>query len=305
MKNVLIMGGSYFAGRVFTILSSREAAFDMTVVNRGSRPLGDLEHVTQVVCDRHDTVKLASLLDPSVRFDAVIDFCAYEDGDIRSVMQVVGERAGQYIYISTSSVYDQSITRAKTELDRVKVSIGGTYVDEYIAKKAGLESECIETCSFYKIHYTILRPAFLYGPYNYAPRESYFIEKIVKGEPVPTASDASARFSVCYVKDLARALQLCVANPAAYGQVFNVSSYEEIDYEVLMDTLSQVSDVPFTKEYHTVEEILADNIPLPFPLDNNDLCDGSKIANTLGLTYTPFREGMEKAFRAFSRVYRK
>ncbi len=267
--------------------------------------MGELEGVTQIVCDRHDVEKLNRVLPEGIRFDAVIDFCGYHEGEIRSILQIMGERAGQYIFISTSSVYDASIQRPKNENDRIRISIGGSFVDEYIAEKAALEKECIAGCAWYRIPYTILRPAFLYGPLNYAPRESYYIEKIVKHEKVPVVTDSNSRFSFCYVKDLAEALQLCAGNPVSYGEIFNVASYEEITYDLLISTLEEAGGIPFEKEEYTVGEVISKKLPLPYPLDTNDLVDGSRISGVLGLNYTLFRDGMIKTFNAFRKVFEK
>jgi nucleoside-diphosphate-sugar epimerase len=300
-KNVLVIGGSYFAGRVFNILTSRTDLFELHVVNRGKAPLNNLNHVTQYQCDRHEPMKMAALL-PDIKFDAVIDFCAYKPDDIRQIIEAMKNRIGQYIFISTSSVYDPGITTHKKETDPVVVTDADNPVDEYIASKAVLELECMAYCKQYGIPYTILRPSFIYGPFNYAPRESYYIEKIVRGKPVPVTTDCKTKFNFLYVYDLTTALQLCVANEKACNQTFNLAAPEDITYDSFIGTLERVSDIPFTKEPHTVAEVLSDNIPLPFPLENDDLCDGSKITEVLGLQYTPFEEGMKKTFHIFKNV---
>ncbi|MBQ8930399.1 MAG: NAD-dependent epimerase/dehydratase family protein, partial [Oscillospiraceae bacterium] len=164
-KNVLVIGGSYFAGRVFNILTSRTDLFELHVVNRGKAPLNNLNHVTQYQCDRHEPMKMAALL-PDIKFDAVIDFCAYKPDDIRQIIEAMKNRIGQYIFISTSSVYDPGITTHKKETDPVVVTDADNPVDEYIASKAVLELECMAYCKQYGIPYTILRPSFIYGPFN-------------------------------------------------------------------------------------------------------------------------------------------
>jgi hypothetical protein len=45
-KRVLVIGGSMFAGRVFSLLASRTGEIELHVVNRGKLPLGELENVT-------------------------------------------------------------------------------------------------------------------------------------------------------------------------------------------------------------------------------------------------------------------
>ena len=52
----------------------------------------------------------------------------------------------------------------------------------------------------------MLRPAILYGPYNYAPRESVFIQMAVQKKCIPSFTDADGRFQFIYVKDAAEAI---------------------------------------------------------------------------------------------------
>ncbi len=79
-----------------------------------------------------------------------------------------------------------------------------------------------------------------------------------------------------------------------------------IDYPAFMDVLRQVSDLPVNTFPVTVADVLAQNIPLPFPLEKgeSELFDGSLITRELGLVYTPFPEGMRKAFAAFRNALR-
>ena len=74
---------------------------------------------------------------------------------------------------------------------------------DYTYKKRLLEAELRAECADRSLSPVILRPAFLYGPYNYAPRESWYIEKVVKGEPLPVPFDGAGQFQTVYVKDAA------------------------------------------------------------------------------------------------------
>ena len=306
MKKILVIGGSYFAGRAFNVLASKDGNFEIHTVNRGSRKLG-IPGVSEFVCDRHDTAKLFQTL-PVAKYDAVIDFCAYKTGDISSLMNTIPERISQYVFISTSSVYDPKIHWPKKENDATLMleTLGAdNFLDEYIREKVALERELLSESGKLSIPCTIIRPNFLYGPFNYAPRESWYIQKIVNGEPIPTPVDCNTRFSFCYVADLAKGLMLTAGNTRAYNEVYNLAAPEEITYDGFINALRQVSDIPFTTKEYTVRQILEENIPLPFPLEANELLDGSKIADTFGLTYTPFLEGMAKAFKAFKKVFQK
>ena len=299
---VLVIGGSYFLGRIFCTLASRTGEFDLTLVNRGRYPMTHLPGLREYHCDRHDPLALSRL--PEASYEAVVDLCAYKPGDIASLLDNLPGKAKRYILISTADVYARG-SGSKDESSPLISEQGSGAAAEYIYCKRLLEAELTKACVQRGIETAILRPAFVYGPYNYAPRESWYIEKIVKGEPLPVPSDAAGRFQQVYVKDAAEAIMACIRHEAAAGQAFNLAAPEVLDYGSFIETLRLVSDRPFATRSLTVEESFREGVPLPFPLtaEESELYDGEKITRALGLTYTPFRDGMEKTFISFRSVY--
>jgi nucleoside-diphosphate-sugar epimerase len=264
---------------------------------------------------------------PDMKFDAVVDFCGYNPDEIGTIINALPGGIGQYIFISTSSVYvstgvkkegDPIMEPGKTDpilvlhsLMRDEASVRSSAVEskrigpilEYISNKVLLEHELKDTCGSRGIPYTIVRPTFIYGPYNYAPRESYFIKYIVKGIPVPEPTDAKAKFSMVYVADIASALEIFVGDKKAYNQEFNLAGIEQVTYASLFVELERCNGAPFDRKPVTVSQVMAENIPLPFPLDVDELCSGEKMARTFTFEYTPFSAGMDKTFAAFKAVY--
>lgn len=302
-KKVLVIGGSYFAGRVFAMVASREAGYELTFINRGRYSMKHLPNVTEYQCDRHNIAGLRAL--PELEFDAIVDFCAYEPGDVKNLLENLHGKFGRYIYISTADVYDRTTREAKDETAPLQSCQESCASGEYMFKKMLLEGESRETCEKLGIPLTILRPAFIYGPYNYAPRESYFVQKIVKHEAIPVPTDSDAQFQFVYVKDVAAAIIAAIEHEEAAGQAYNLVAPEVMTYEKYMDVLRKVSDIPFETTPVTVQQVIQENIALPFPLfaSENELYIGEKSVRELGLVYTPFEVGMEKAYAAFKNVY--
>ena len=300
-KQVLVLGGSEFVGRVFSLICSREGDFELHLVNRGRFPVGK-PGVHEYRCERHDLATMELVL-PDMSFDAVVDFCAYSPGDIAPVVATFGDRIGQYVYVSTASVYvndDQSVHR---EGDPVLLESDDDQISRYICDKAKLEIELADACDARGIPYTIVRPSFIYGPYNYAPRESWFIEKIAHGKPIERLVDGTAHFNFVYVVDVAQACRLFVGDERAFGETFNLASPEIVTIESFLSVLEKCHGAPLETVDVTVREVLERNIALPWPLDVDEVTDGTKFAETFGYEYTPFEEGMQKAYKAFMQVY--
>ena len=302
MKNVLVIGGSLFAGRVFSIYASRNGGFELHVVNRGNYPM-DLDRVNQYKCDRHSPRMIARLV-PDIKFDALVDFCAYEPGEIKPVIEALGSRIGQYVFFSTASVcvpgdgfLDENAPMLEMPAD------DSDAVSAYIRKKIELERELADACAKSGINYTILRPTFIYGPFNYAPRETYFIKLIAKQGVVPIPVDAGARFNFVYVIDVAQALMACIGDSRAYNGVFNLAGPEVMTYSKLISEFERNSSRPIAKREVTVAQADAENIPFPFPLTGDSLVNGEKFARTFDFAYTPIAEGMEKTFSVFYNIF--
>ncbi|MCH5262698.1 MAG: NAD-dependent epimerase/dehydratase family protein [Lachnospiraceae bacterium] len=317
-KKILVIGGSYFYGRVFVMEAAREQNnYDITVLNRGTYSMDEFG-VTQITGDRHD-LEVFSKCDGD--YDAVIDFCAYGEGDVETVIQALDGRVGQYVLISTVDVYERGSGILKTEEHELEHRIFEGDAGTYISGKVALEKEVRRVCEDRGVPYTILRPAILYGPYNYAPRESVYIQMMVVNHVLPRFTDADGRFQFVYVKDAAHAVLRVIGDEKAYGQSYNLCQDEVVTYDSFFETLKaaakDVSDGEYqnvtaplmTEELQeipiTVEEAEVQQIPIPFPATaaETELCSNEKSKRELGLKYTDFAEGMRRTFRAFKHVF--
>lgn len=298
---LLVIGGSYFYGRVFVMEAAKE--HEVTVWNRGTYSMADFG-VRQILGDRHERTAACE-----EDWDAVIDFCAYAPGDIRNTVENSTGKIGQYLLISTVDVYERNPALIKTEDTPFEEKTFAGEAGAYIAGKVALEREIAGVCGERGIPYTVLRPAILYGPYNYAPRESAYIQMLLRNHALPRFTDADGQFQFVYVKDAALAILKCLGNEKAYGQAYNLCQDEIVTYETFFKMLRQaaqaedlegLSEVPLT-----VEQAIAQGVPLPFPAKEAEthLCDNTKGKRELALAYTDFEEGMRRTYRAFRGVF--
>ena len=296
---ILVVGGSYFFGRVFVMQCAKE--HDVTVVNRGTYSMENLG-AKQITGERHDPMLWQGIRE---HYDVLVDFCAYEKGDIRLLLDSFGGSIGQYILISTIDVYQRTPGGFKNENTPFETRKFAGEAGEYIAGKVALEQEVSKVCPQMGVQYTVLRPATLYGPYNYAPRESLFIRLMVQQGILPHITDAAGKFQFVYVKDAAEAVKRCLLNEAAYGQAYNLCQDDVANYDLFYEALAQASDREVTELPLTCEQAKQQDFPLPFPLTEEEslCCSNTKGKEELGLVYTELSEGMAKTYRAFKNVY--
>jgi nucleoside-diphosphate-sugar epimerase len=182
----------------------------------------------------------------------------------------------------------------------------GGQAGAYILGKVALEAELKDCCVKRNIAYTSIRPAFIYGPNNYAQRESMFFYWILQAGQIIYPKDADGSFQMVYVDDVAKILLAVCGNEQAYNQAYNVCGEGQLTYERFADVLQTALDTPFTRAEITVREVNERNIPLPFPLTKaeSEHYDGSKILE-LGVSYTPIARGMRETYAWFLQNFEK
>jgi len=299
MKNILIIGGSYFAGRIFVEELLREKKYNVFVYNRGNIPLKK-EGVTELVGDRNNADRIKQVI-PDKQWDALIDFCAYTPDEIEIVLNSLPGTLKHYIFISTTTV-NQNVLDLPIDEDALKLvgpqSELGPYAD-YGYNKWMTECRLKKLCEEKGVWCTSLRPAIIYGEYNYAPRESYFFDLIRNNETVVLPDNELPLYSFLYVVDLAKIIIKTLCNPEVFGRVFNVSAPELVSYRRMMEVFEEIIGKKITTRRMHMGDINRKKIPLPFPLDTHLIYSGVGIQNLLGFEYTPFVKGMRRTYEYY------
>ncbi len=298
-RNILVIGGSYFVGRAFVQQLSGMDGFSVHVLNRGRIPL-EIPGITEYKCNRRELNALKKAL-PKLTWDTVIDFSAKFPNDIAALLENLPGRARQYIFTSSCLVYEHSNDFPKTEDSLMLTAQGPGQFGEYVFNKRLLEDETKQICAAKNIPFTILRPAYVYGPGNYIPGEYCFFDLLISGKPIPAPSDSLSLFQFVYVQDVARIIAQCIGKPEVFGNTYNLAAPELVSYDKLMDVLSGLTSRELETEPMSVQEIEEKNIFLPFPLKHHELFFGEKIVRTLGFSYTPFTQGMSEAFHFYKK----
>ncbi len=299
MINILIIGGSYFAGRVFVEELLKGKDTDISVFNRGRISM-NMEGVTELVGDREEITQIKQQI-PEKEWDVIVDFCAYSPKHIQDLIQNIPGTIRHYIFISTTTVYkntsDSPVNEDAAKLERAQQDLG-SYAD-YGYEKWLAECALSKECEQRGIHYTILRPAIIYGPYNYAPRETYFFDLLKDKKAIVIPENGSSLFSFIYVIDMARIIIKCMANKRVYDQAYNLASDELVSYEKIVEVLSKITGKDLQPVKMPIAEINQLAMPLPFPLNEQLVYCGEKIQHLFEFEYTPFLNGMHETLKYY------
>lgn len=290
--DILVLGGSYFLGRHFVDMAVK--GNNVTVFNRGNRPFMRSE-INELCGDRHDGAALAAIANK--HFDAVVDFCAYAENDIEYIFKKLNADFEQYIFVSTCDVYERGQNAATDEDAPFEMRQFPGETGAYISGKVALERELVRCAGENSVAYTSIRPAIIYGPGNYAPRENIYFNWIENAGQILHPEDATGEFQMVYVEDVARAILCCVGNEVAYNQAYNLTPLPAVTYESFAEALEKAVDKPFTKISVPVDTVVSRQIPLPFPLirEESNLYNGQKVLKLIG-GYTELSEGLRKTW---------
>ena len=290
LMKILVIGGSYFLGPAF-IKKSIDAGHEITVFNRGTRPLG-VPGVEEIRGDRTSSADLSRI---TGEYDAVLDLCAYEKGDILRVKESLGDRCGRYVFVSTVDVYERGTGKLLGEDAAFESRDFGGEAGAYILGKAALEKE-VRECG----DYCVLRPSVIYGPGNYAPRENIYFKWISAAGQILEPSPSDGFFQTVYVKDVARAALCACTDDSFAGRAYNVTPSETITYRDYTEILRKACGTDFEVIYVTPQEAFMQQVPFPFAISRaeSEEYDGSALEKT-GFEYTDILTGMKETWEYY------
>ena len=298
---ILVVGGSYFLGRVYTMLAAQK--HEVTVLNRGTYSMESFG-ARCLRADRHDAAALRALSGED--YDVAVDFCAYQQGDIQTLLAGLAIAPRQYLLVSTVDVYEKWTGHSLTEEAPLEKRHFAGETGEYIWQKIQLEKELRACCSGGDMAATIVRPALLYGPFNYAMRESVYVQQACAGQEWLCPVGIPGSFQPVYVKDAAAMILCLTGKEQAYGKSYNLAG-EQTDYERFLTAFAGVSGGRARLCRVPADDLrLADPAAfLPFPMreEETEFYDGSRILEETGYPWTSLEAGLEKTWNAFAKLY--
>ena len=288
---ILVLGGTGFIGP-HQVRYALDRGHTVTLFNRGRTNSHLFPGVEKLVGDRDGG------LDPlrGRQWDVVLDNSGYEPRIVRDSARLLADAVGQYLFVSTQSVYadrsiiDQDETGAVGMADRPEEEWEG-----YGPLKALCEREVQEVFSD---RATIVRPPVIVGPGDGSDRFTYWVDRIHRGGEVlaPGSPDDPTQF--VDVRDLTHWMVRCledgvtgVYNATGPGSPLNMAG---MLYGIRAVTTSAVRftwvDSAFLAE-HQVRPF--SDMPLWMPPTGRTagfFRMNASLAQSKGLTYRPLAE---------------
>ena len=223
---VLFIGGTGIISTACTRLAA-ERGMDVTLLHRGRHAMAPVAGVTTLAADIDNAAVVSEAL-AGRRFDAVVDWIAFEPAHIERDLALFRGRMRHYIFISSASAYQKPAT---DYLITESTPLANPYWD-YSQKKIACEERLLRAYREEGFPATIVRPSLTYGETQIALAinswaKSYtVVDRMRRGKKVIVPGDGSSLWVITHNTDFAKGLVGLLAREQAIGHAFHITSEE-------------------------------------------------------------------------------
>lgn len=143
----------------------------------------------------------------------------------------------QFIYLSTPGVQGFGKRLCTEEVPYAPRN-------SYEETKVQAEQLIKKSLSQSKVHYTIIRPDFVYGPGDYRRIKIY---KNIRDKKFVLTTSGKSYLHPTYVIDVIQGIVKAIDNPNAYNEIFNISAKEDLAVQDYLATMADYFHVPLIK----------------------------------------------------------
>lgn len=237
---VLFLGGT---GNISTACVEEAVArgHEVSVLTRGRRPLHLPEGVQAQVGDRDDEAGLSRIA-AETHYDAVVDFLAFRPEQVAAAVRAFGHgRAGQYVFISSASVYQKPMA---SYLVTEQTPLANPFW-EYARNKIACEELVREAHAQGRVAATIVRPSYTYGPTwipsGFGGQDYTVVDRMRRGLPIVCHGDGTALWVMTAASDLAVGLVGLLGLRPALGEAFHITSDEVLTWDGVYRTIGRAA----------------------------------------------------------------
>jgi len=220
MSDTLVIGGTSLIGP--PLVNALLARGDrVTIMHRSpGTPFGD--RVEELLADRNDAGAVHAAVGDR-RFDLVFDnVYDWQHGTtasqvLETVDALVHDGLEHYVFTSSVAVYPEG-----GPFDEDADLRPSSDPNVYGVHKAETERALLERAQADGLPVSTTRPAFVYGPHNPFPRESFFFDRLMAGRPIIVPEDGERTMQWVHASDVADASVRAASRETDRGEAFNL-----------------------------------------------------------------------------------
>ncbi len=296
-KSILFIGGTGIISSA-CVNEAVASGYKVSVLNRSQTKLRQISKEVEIIrTDVRDAEEYRKVISGK-NFDCVANFIAFIPDHVKKDVEVFKDNCGQYIFISSASAYQKPVRRLPITESTPLINPYWQYSRDKIACEDFLVQEHRMT----GFPMTIVRPSHTYDE-TLLPFEGGYsvISRMKAGLPVVIHGDGTSLWTLTYNKDFASAFVRLLANDAAIGDSFHITSDELLTWNQIYQIMADAVGIEEVTYLYLPSVEIAEVVPEIGPSLLGDksysvIFDNSKIKSTAPgwQAKTPFREGAEK-----------
>jgi nucleoside-diphosphate-sugar epimerase len=238
-SSVLFIGGT---GIISSACTQRalDVGMDVFILNRGTSKTRPAPEACQLLtADVNDEQSMRDAVGDHT-FDVVADFRAFTPDQVQSRLDVLRDRMGQYVFISSASAY-------QTPPERIPVVESTPLRNpfwQYSRDKIACEDLLVKAYRDEGLPATIVRPSHTYDK-TLLPFDGGWtvVDRMRRGVPVVVPGDGTSLWTLTHHADFAHAFVGLLGHPAAIGDSFHITSDEWLSWNQIFTTVAKAAGV--------------------------------------------------------------
>ena len=241
-KKALFIGGTGTISTGITRLLAQNDAWELTLLNRGTRGEAVPDGVKLIQADITDEQAVAAKLS-GTQWDCVCDFIGFVPEQVERDWRLFRDKTKQYMYISSASAYQKpAVNPFITE----STPLANPHW-QYSRDKIACEEFLLEKFRTEGYPITIIRPSHTYDERRvplavHGKMGSWqVLKRMLDGKPVILHGDGTSQWTLTHNSDFAKGFIGLMGNPHTIGNAFQITSDETLTwrqiYEIIADVL--------------------------------------------------------------------
>jgi nucleoside-diphosphate-sugar epimerase len=287
---------------------------EVAVFNRGQTRDDLPEEVERLRGDRTDSEQLKRAL-ADREFDLVVDTTLYTGPEAKAAVELLADRAGRYIFLSTGQVY---LVRIGVKRPFKEDDYPGPVMAEppkseasdyenwlYGFDKRQAEDMFTQAWTERKFPFTSLRLPMVNSERDHYDRIYGYFLRMQDGGPILVPEGDGLPLRHVYGEDVVRAILQLAQSDLGKGQAYNLAQDETLTLDQFLEMLAELMHRPLKvarvpREELEREGLLRDSSPFS-GLWMSSL-ENTRSKEELGITYTPVRAYLKKLVSYFQAV---
>lgn len=254
----LFIGGT---GTISTGITRRLAeteGWELYLINRGHRNDILPMNVKTIVVDINDEEEVKKRLE-GMTFDVVCDFIGFVKEQLERDYRIFKGKTRQFMYISSASAYEKPLASPY-------ITEGTALANphwEYSRNKIACEDYLMKLYREEGFPVTIVRPSHTYGDWSlplavHGNKGAWqVVKRMLEGKPIIVHGDGTTLWTVTHNSDFAKAFVGLMGNIHAIGEVFHITSDENLTWNQIHQSVAAALGVEY-KPYFVSSALLAE-----------------------------------------------